>query len=65
MEIKNLLEASEVASIIGIKKETLRSWRAKRVGPPFIKIQKTIRYDEDDLYEYLNNKAKGTTCITK
>lgn len=59
-----LLEAHEVSSILGIKKETLRSWRRREIGPPYIKILKTIRYREEDLYAYLKEcrrNVKGCT----
>lgn len=59
-----LLEAHEVSSILGIKKETLRSWRRRKLGPPYIKILKTIRYSEEDLYEYLKECRRNTKKCT-
>ena len=61
-----LLEAHEVSSILGIKKETLRSWRRREIGPPYIKILKTIRYREEDLFDYLKECRRNVrTCITR
>lgn len=61
-----LLEAHEVSSILGIKKETLRSWRRREIGPPYIKILKTIRYVEEDLYIYLKDCRRNVkTCTTR
>lgn len=61
-----LLEAHEVSSILGIKKETLRSWRRREIGPPYIKILKTIRYREEDLFNYLKDCRRNVkTCTTR
>lgn len=64
MNYQRLLEADEVAKILGVKKNTVRAWRTKNVGPPFIKILKTIRYRREDIEEYLRKKAlESKECI--
>ena len=66
MDFNKLLEAQEVADMIGIKRNTLRTWRSKKVGPPYIKILKTIRYRKEDVSEYLRIKSMETAkCLTK
>lgn len=65
MNYQKLLEAEEVARILGVKKNTVRAWRSKKVGPPFIKILKTIRYRREDVEEFLRKKAlESKACIT-
>jgi hypothetical protein len=34
---------------------TLRSWRFKRVGPPFIKIRGLVRYRLSDIEQFLES----------
>lgn len=57
LNYQKLLDAEEVAKILGVKKNTIRAWRAKKIGPPFIKILKTIRYRREDVEDFLRKKA--------
>jgi len=48
------LSTAAVAAVLGVAPATLRSWRKKGIGPPYVKVGvKTVWYDLDDLEAYL------------
>ena len=42
----------EAASLLEIEPATMRSWRFRQVGPPYIKFRQEIRYRLDDIIKY-------------
>ena len=48
-----LLLPREVASILGVKVDTLRIWRRRGQGPDFCHIGRLCRYREIDVQEYV------------
>lgn len=52
-----LLKSSTVALKIGIPSGTLRYWRKVGVGPPFVKLEGSIYYPEDDLMRYIKDRT--------
>jgi hypothetical protein len=40
----DLLTESELAPKIGFSVNTLRTWRTMRIGPPYHKIGRSVRY---------------------
>lgn len=53
----HLLTPKEVADLLKVTTDTLESWRAKRLGPAFIKLgegkRSPVRYRRSALDEYL------------
>ncbi len=50
----NLLTTSEVAQKLQVNKGTLRNWRHKKKGPPFIKLETgAIRYYEKHVENWI------------
>ena len=53
----HLLTPKEVADLLKVTTDTLESWRAKRLGPAFIKLgegkRSLVRYRRSALDEYL------------
>jgi predicted DNA-binding transcriptional regulator AlpA len=43
------LTEQQVADRIGFVVSTLQSWRSEETGPPYVKVGRMIRYDEDAL----------------
>jgi hypothetical protein len=52
-----LLTTIEVAEILRKKPDTLAKWRKQGVGPPFILIEGTVRYDKGDLMVWLRDNT--------
>lgn len=46
----------QVAKYTGFALSTLRNWRHKRRGFPYIKEGRSIRYAKSDVDDYLRNK---------
>ncbi len=56
-----LLKEREVAARLGLALSTIRGLRMTGDGPPFIKIGGSVRYDPDDLQEYLQRQKRKST----
>jgi|Deesub1362B_J571_1020462.scaffolds.fasta_scaffold58691_1 predicted site-specific integrase-resolvase len=53
MAIKELLTEKEAAEFLGIARGTLANYRSAGKGPPYVKIEGTIRYRKADLEAYI------------
>jgi len=51
----NLLRESEVAAMLGVTVGTMRQWRFRKQGPPFMKIGKMVRYDVDAVKAWIDD----------
>lgn len=51
------LTTNQVADILGLTPGTLRSWRIRKQGPPYLKIGVLCRYDESELNEWIKQKC--------
>ena len=47
------LTADQVAEMTGFSSKSLEAYRAKRQGPPFLKIGHSIRYRADDVLAWV------------
>jgi predicted DNA-binding transcriptional regulator AlpA len=47
-----------LAELFGLEDNTLRIWRMRGEGPPFYKIGKSVRYDEERVREFLADREK-------
>jgi len=41
------------AEMLGVAVQTLRNWRCLQKGPAYIKIERCVRYQIDDLHGYI------------
>ena len=49
------IDEREAARVLGVKSfKTLQSWRTQRVGPPYLKIGRAVRYRIEDLHAFMN-----------
>ena len=46
----------EVSNITGIAVQTLRNWRHERRGFPYVKVGRSIRYELDEIDEYMQER---------
>lgn len=54
IEDPTLLTPEEAAALLRIEPRTLSNWRAKRQGPPFVKIGlRCVRYRRADLLAFI------------
>jgi len=57
MQNDTLLTDIEVADFLRISVHTLRSWRVKKRGPNYIKIEHGVRYPESSLREWIAEQS--------
>jgi predicted DNA-binding transcriptional regulator AlpA len=56
IETPRWIDEKEVSQIMGIAVQTLRNWRFKRVGPPYVKVSKAVRYRVDEVIDFMERK---------
>jgi predicted DNA-binding transcriptional regulator AlpA len=60
---KFLLTISEVMHLLSVSRRTLEDWRAKKTGPPWVKLSEGkgggIRYPLGDLKKWIGEQQRG------
>ena len=56
-----LLTEIQTAEVLGLKPQTLRSWRLTGEGPRYRKIGAAVRYHPTDLEEYIQQASRQNT----
>jgi hypothetical protein len=56
-----LLTELQVQDQFGIRVGTLRQWRFKGGGPPFLKIGRSCRYTAEDIVDFLQSHYRRST----
>jgi hypothetical protein len=49
----------EIAAIYGVQVRTLRKWRLFGRGPRWYKVGRSVRYDIDEVEQYVRATASG------
>lgn len=52
-----LLDPPATARALGVTVDTLKAWRRKGVGPPFVRFGNRIRYRATDLDTWLDSQT--------
>ena len=55
-----LLTEIDVAEHIGVSLQTVRRWRRERLGPPYVKIEASVRYRQEDLDAFVERSVIET-----
>jgi excisionase family DNA binding protein len=53
------LTAREVAELLRLPLRTVEDWRLTRTGPPYVKLGRHVRYDRDELHEWIRGHRHG------
>lgn len=53
---KNAVNEKQAAKFLGVAVQTLRNWRHIRRGPAYVKMGRSVRYQINDLVDYLTRK---------
>ncbi len=61
-KIPKLLTSQATSEILAIPEGTLRYWRKIGVGPRWVKLEGSIRYDLADVLEYIE-RARRTPSV--
>lgn len=54
---KNLIPDTEVAPLLGVSVQTLRNWRSRGVGCPFIRLGSAVRYRMADVENWIEKNT--------
>ena len=57
-----LVDETEAADILTVKKQTMSVWRLRGCGPRFVKIGKCVRYRLSDLHAYIDCRTVSNTA---
>lgn len=61
MALSKLLTPREVAEILGVSTETLNIWRTtKRYPLPYIKSGRLVRYKQEDVEAFIENRTHNS-----
>jgi len=52
-EMQQIVDETKVAEIMDVAVQTLRNWRFQRRGPPYIKFGRSVRYNLNDIKQYI------------
>ena len=53
-----LLTAKSVSEMLSVPDGTIRYWRKVGLGPPWIKMEGSIRYTEQDVLRYIERNRR-------
>lgn len=56
-----LLTVREVAARLAVRPGTLHVWNWRGIGPKFIKIGRTVRYDPDVVEDFIKTSQRSST----
>ncbi|RLA41909.1 MAG: DNA-binding protein [Gammaproteobacteria bacterium] len=56
-----LLTTKQAAELLSLSPNTLNAWRNLKRGPKFRKLEKSVRYLESDLHQYMEQKTREGT----
>ena len=56
--IPTLLRPKEVAQMLAVPDGTLRYWRTVGIGPSWVKLEGSIRYDLGDVLRYIEQRRR-------
>jgi DNA-binding transcriptional MerR regulator len=59
MKTPKLLKPNEVAEMLSVPEATLRYWRSTGVGPRWIKLEGSVRYDLADVLLYIEESRRS------
>jgi excisionase family DNA binding protein len=65
MSEQRLLKPAEVAEILGIKIKTLYQWKLRRINLPFVKVGKSLRVDQKDLHDFIENQKINPSKLSR
>lgn len=60
MTENEVLNTREAAEILGMHHGTLANWRSRKLGPPYLKIGRAVRYRRHELEAWCNQSCQNT-----
>lgn len=57
---QTLMDTEQTATYLHVKPETLKVWRKRRKGPPFLNVETAVRYRREEVDEWLEAHRRPT-----
>jgi hypothetical protein len=58
-DMEPLIPEAHAAGLLGVAIHTLRNWRHRRVGPPYVKAEGAVRYTQPGLRTYVEARTRN------
>jgi len=55
---EKLLSVQQVSEILGVKPKTLYEWKYRKQNLPFVKVGKSLKIREQDLFDFIQKNTK-------
>jgi predicted DNA-binding transcriptional regulator AlpA len=52
-----LISTKQAAEMLGTTKGTLKSWRSRGLGPTWVKLGAAVRYDVEELLDFIKKNT--------
>jgi predicted DNA-binding transcriptional regulator AlpA len=63
--MKELVTTEVAAKVVGLSPQTLAILRVGGGGPRYVKLGRSVRYDPEDLAEWIEVNKRATTAETR
>jgi len=60
-----ILTEDEVAALTSFSTRTLQAWRQRNVGPPFMRVRRSIRYSQADVIAWMKAQTHDPQSSNK
>jgi predicted nucleic acid-binding protein len=57
-EDEEYLTPAQLGELLQVSEKTLRRWRSERIGPPFVQIDRIVRYRKRAALDWLREQEK-------
>jgi predicted DNA-binding transcriptional regulator AlpA len=65
MPTKKYLREPATCELTELKKQTLRNWRHKGIGPPYRKVGSAVLYEESEVIAWIESQRVETAPLRK
>lgn len=52
-----LLDTRGASRLLGLSEDTMKAWRSRKKGPPYVMVEGAVRYLLTDLEDYLESNV--------
>ena len=56
-----LIDEEQAAAILKLSPRTLQAWRVRGCGPKFVKVGRSVRYQSEEVQEFVNENVHQST----
>jgi hypothetical protein len=53
-----LIDTKQLSTLLNVPEGTLRQWRCSGVGPKWLKLRGSVRYDKSDVESFLHDSER-------